>query len=465
MLNERQRTTILELFAQGTSRRQIARTLKLSRKAVKAVIASDSTQVPRVPRVSRVDEHRTLIRELYTSCRGNLVRVHEELVAATGHELSYTALTAFCRKQGIGHKPVRVSGEYHFGPGQELQHDTSPHRVKLGGRERLVQTASAALCYSRMLFFQFYPAFTRFECKLFLADAHAYFGGSTEVVLVDNTSVVRCAGTGRHMVPAPEMAAFAERYGYEFRAHAVGHADRKPHVEAPFRFIERNFLAGREFKDFAEANAQARAWCDKVNRSYKKHIRAVPNELFAAERVHLRPLPAYVPEVYRLHHRVVDVYGYVSLHTNRYSVPAEWVARTLEVLEYKDRLEISDGRSSVRHARLEEPAGRSQRLPEHRYSRPRPTREGQPSREEQRLAEIAPDLLDYARALKQRGRKQPTLALRQLLRLLDEYPHQAVREALAEAAHYGLFDLERVERMVLRRVAHDFFPAKDDDHE
>lgn len=465
MLNERQRTTILELFAQGMSRREIARALSVSRKAVNAVIGSGRAQVPRLVRASRMDEHRALIRELYTLCRGNLVRVHEELVAASGQELSYTALTAFCRKEGIGRKPARVSGEYDFGPGQELQHDTSPHRVKIGERERLVQTASAVLCYSRMLFFQFYAAFTRFECKLFLADAHAYLGGSTEVVLVDNTSVVRSTGSGRDMRPAPEMAAFAERYGYQFLAHAVGHADRKARVEAPFRFIERNFLAGREFKNFAEANAQARAWCDKVNRTYKKHIRAVPCELFAAEREHLRPLPVYVPEVYRLHQRVVDVYGYVSLHTNRYSVPAEWVARSVEVLEYKDRLEISDGRGSVRHARLDEPLGRSQRLAEHRYSRPRPAREGQPSREEQRLAEIAPDLLEYARELKQRGRKHPTLALRQLLRLLDEYPQQAVRQALAEAAHYGLFDLDRVERMVLRRVACDFFPTKDDEHE
>lgn len=386
-------------------------------------------------------------------------------MATTGAQVSYAALTAFCRREGLGVQPARVSGEYHFGPGQELQHDTSAHRVKLGERERVVQTAAAVLCYSRLLFFQFYPAFTRFECKLFLAETHAYIGGSSEVVLVDNTSVVRAWGTGRHMVPAPEMAAFAERYGYEFRAHAVGHADRKARVEAPFRFIERNFLAGRSFRDFADANAQARAWCDKVNRTYKKHLRAVPAELFAAERAHLRPLPVYVPEVYRLHQRVVDVYGYVSLHTNRYSVPPEWVARTVEVLEFKDRLEISDGRCSVRHERLEEPLGRSLRLPEHRYCRPRPARHDQPSREEQRLAELAPDLLDYARALRQRGRQHSTLALRQLLRLLEEYPTEAVREALAEAAHYGLYDLDRVERMVLRRVARDFFPTKDDDHE
>jgi hypothetical protein len=42
-----------------------------------------------------------------------------------------------------------------------------------------------------------------------------------------------------------------------------------------------------------------------------------PRELFAMERAHLKPLPAWIPEVYRLHQRMVDVEGYVALHTDR----------------------------------------------------------------------------------------------------------------------------------------------------
>jgi len=463
MLKQRQRTTILELHAQGMSLHGIARSLKLSRKTVKRVVRSGRETVPRLVRPSGYEGHRDLIRELYRSCKGNLVRVHEELVAIAGMPLSYPALTAFCRSEGLTAPPAQGSGEYEFGPGKETQHDTSPHRATMAGRERPVTTASSVLCYSHLLFFQFYPAFTRFECKLFLSETHGYVGGVTETVLVDNTSVVRAWGTGKAMVVAPEMAAFAERYGYEFRAHEVGDSDRKGRVEAPFRFIEGNFLAGRSFRDFADLNAQARAWCDRVNRSYKKHIRAIPAELFAAERPALRALPAYVPPVYRLHQRVVDIYGYVNLHTNRYSVPFDWVARTVEVLEYKDHLEISDGRSVVRHVRLEEPLGRKVRLAEHQLHRPR--RDSQPSLEERRLLEVAPDLADYARALRRHGRKLPTLALRQLLRLLEEYPPGAVRGAIDEAAAYGLYDLDRVERMVLRRVARDFFPLESDEDE
>ena len=54
-----------------------------------------------------------------------------------------------------------------------MQHDTSPHEVEIGGAVRRVQTASLVLCYSRLLFFQCYPRFTRFECKVFLDDAVA----------------------------------------------------------------------------------------------------------------------------------------------------------------------------------------------------------------------------------------------------------------------------------------------------
>ncbi|MBS1857276.1 MAG: hypothetical protein JST11_18055 [Acidobacteria bacterium] len=64
--------------------------------------------------------------------------------------------------------------------------------------------------------------------------------------MIDNTHVV-LRGTGRDMVPLPEMAAFGERFGFESRAHAIGNANRSGRVERPFSFIEGNFLAGRTF--------------------------------------------------------------------------------------------------------------------------------------------------------------------------------------------------------------------------
>jgi len=351
-----------------------------------------------------------------------------------------------------------LAGQYEFAPGEEMQHDTSPHEIELACRKRKVQTASAVLCYSRMLFFQCYPTFQRFDCKAFLTDALRYFSGAPKRVMIDNTHVVVLLGSGREMVPAPEMAAFAERFGFQFVAHAIGNVNRSARVERPFWFIETNFLAGRTFGSWPDLNAQARQWCDKVNSTYKKHLRAVPRELFAVERLHLKPLPAWIPEVYRVHQRMVDTEAYVALHTNRYSVPVSWTGRRVEVRETRDKIEIQlDARHLITHNRIAEAAHQRVLLAQHRPPRGQGLARTQTHPEEKFILDAFPEMVDYVAAVKQRSRKVPGVALRQLLRLVREYPREPLLAAVREVARYGLYDLDRLERMILRRVAREYF--------
>jgi hypothetical protein len=378
--------------------------------------------------------------------------------------MSYPALTAFCRRQGIAQTPLVPSGQYHFEPGVEMQHDTSPHTVEVGGSKYKAQTASAVLCYSRMLFFQINPTFQRFDCKVFLSDALRHTGGVPQRVMIDNTHVVVLRGTGREMIPVPEMEAFAGRFGFRFVAHERGDANRSARVERPFSFIENNFLAGRTFASWEDLNQQARQWCDRVNSTYKKHIRAVPRELFAIERTHLKPLPAWIPEVYRLHQRTVDVEGYVSVNSIRYSVPVGWIGRSVEVRETRDKIEIElDARHIVAHVRAVTPQAQRITLAAHRPPRGAGVKRD-PHPEEQAILLAAPEIAAYVTALKQKGRKVVALALRQLLRLLQEYPREPFLAAVREAAQYGLYDLDRLERMILHRVARDYFLLDDGSH-
>jgi len=467
MLSQAQRTTILELHRQGVGKREIARVLGVSRAAVRKVLRANSSTVPELQRPEKAEPYRPQILELFEKCKGNRVRVHEELLAG-GAELSYPALTAFCRRHGIGQTPREAAGHYPFQPGEELQHDTSPHELELAGKKRKVQTASAVLCYSRMLFFQCYPSFQRFDCKVFLTEALRYMGGAPARVMIDNTHVVVLRGSGRDMVPVPEMAAFGERFGFQFVAHAIGNANRSGRVERPFHFIEHNFLVGRSFTSWEDLNQRAREWCDKVNSTYKKHIRAVPRELFAVERLQLKPLPAWIPEVYRLQQRLVDIEGYVALHTNRYSVPVEWIGRRVEVRETKEKIEIQrDARRLVTHRRIAEAEHQRITLAEHRPVRGQRVVRPDPHPEEKAILSAAPELAEYVAGLKQRSRKVVTLALRQLLRFVREYPRDPLLGAVQEAARYGLYDLDRLERMILKRVTREYFlldrgPGEDD---
>jgi len=436
---------------------------------VKKVLWSGTAEVPLLERASLAEPFREQILELLVSCKGNLVRVHEELLAQ-GASLSYPALTAFCRRHSIGHEPPRPAGHYDFEPGQEMQHDTSPHQAPIGGSKQRIETASLVLCYSRMLFFQCYPDFKRFRCKVFLTDALSYLQGAAAVCMIDNTHVVVASGSGRDMVPAPEMAAFAERFDFVFRAHEKGDANRSARVERPFRFIEGNFLAGRSFADFDDLNQRARDFCDKVNARPRRHLNGSARDLFAAERAHLRPLPLYVPEVYALHHRIVDVEGYVSLDRHRYSVPYALIGRQLEIRETKDRVDAYLGpRLVASHRKAAGRQGVRITAPEHRPRRGE-VAERRTAPEEQELCAAGEPLKQYTHELKRHSAGRGTLALRRLLALYREYPHEAVAKAVTTALHYGLFDLERLERLILRTIAKDYFvlptnPESDDDDE
>lgn len=461
MLDQELRLTILQLSERGQSRRRIAKLLGVSRGAVGEVIGSGSSEVPRVVRPERADEHHDHILELIANCKGNLVRVHEELQKA-GADFSYQALTGFCRRHGLSSHEKIPAGSYEFAPGEEMQHDTSPHEVKMGDCLRRVQTASLVLCYSRMLFFQFYPTFRRFDCKLFLTDALRYFGGSCPRCMIDNTHVVVLRGTGADMVPIPEMEAFARRFDFEFRAHEKGDANRSGRVERPFSYIENNFLAGRSFTDWADANRQAREWCDKVNGSFKRHLRARPRELFAVEQARLIPLPVWIPDPYEIQSRIVDVDGFITMQTNRYSVPARLIGRRVEVRMSKDRVTIYEGpREVASHQREIDPKRAHIVNSEHRPPRGQSHRHRHAVAEEEELLRRLPEITDYLAIMKKNGALQRTLSLRQLLRMVREYPKEPLLEAVATATRYGLYDMERLETIVLRQIRRDYFLLED----
>lgn len=466
MLDQTTRQTILKLHDGGHGSRAIARTLQISRGAVKAVLRDGRAEPPALARVERADAHRDEILALYAECKGNLVRVHEELLARTQLELSYPALTAFCRKHGIGYEPPKPAGRYHFEPGQEMQHDTSPHVAFIDGAERKVQTASLVLCHSRVLFFQFFPRFTRFECKVFLTDAVQYVGGACEHCMIDNTHVVVLRGTGKLMVPVPEMEAFARRLHFEFIAHEKGDANRSARVERPFDYIERNFLAGRKFADFADANRQARDWCDRVNDKFRRTLHASPLELFAAEQPKLRPLPLWIPEVYVLHERIVDLEGYIHVDGHTYSVPYQLVGKAVEVRETKDKIRVFIGPREVAvHDKAISTVKQRRTLPEHRPPRGHFAAHVVPLPEERELADAGAPFAEYARILKKRVGSRWPVALRRFAQMRRDYPAAPLAAAIETAAHYGLYDLDRLERMILKNVATAYFivPADRDD--
>src|SRR5690606_38370671 len=109
---------IYELWDAGHGKRATARILGPSRGGVRAVPAAGAPAVPPLARAEKAEAYHDAILAHFTRCKGNLVRVHEELVAE-GADFSYQALTAYCRRHGIGEPPKAPAGQYPHEPGEE----------------------------------------------------------------------------------------------------------------------------------------------------------------------------------------------------------------------------------------------------------------------------------------------------------------------------------------------------------
>jgi len=400
------------------------------------------------------------VQSAFTRAQGNVVRMGQLLAAEHESPVSYSTLTRWVRAAGLRAPPARA-GEYHFAPGAEMQHDTSPHRVSLGAQTITAQCAGLVLAYSRYLFVQYYPRFTRFEAKQFLLEAARFMAGTCARCVIDNTSVMLAAGAGADAVIAPEMAAFARTLGFAFRAHAVGHPDRKGRIERNFFFVETNFLPGRQFVDFADLNQQARAWCQEVaNATPKRVLGMSPAAAYVIEQPYLQPLPSALPPVYEVVERVVDLNGYVSLETNRYSAPERLVGQRLTVYKYPEQVQLQyRGTVVATHPLLLAQRDARSTDPAHHRT---PVRASRPPELAAQLRPDCPELAAYARGLQQRGHGRGLRALRRLLELQRTYPKAPFLAAVRQAAHFGLYDLGRLEKLILQQVAGDFFALHDD---
>jgi hypothetical protein len=190
-----------------------------------------------------------------------------------------------------------------------------------------------------------------------------------------------------------------------------------------------------------------------------------PEAAYLIEKPHLKPLPEALPPVYELLERVVDLHGYVSVDTNRYSVPERYVGKSVAVYKLPAEVHIcrKDFTIAVHRRLIGQRTARST-LPDHHSI---PVRENRgTAREETLLSGYHPSLDRYVAALRQRGGNGwGRRALRRLIGMKRTYPAGPFIAAIEQALQYGLFDLGRLETLILKQVAGEFFAldAEDDD--
>jgi hypothetical protein len=140
------------------------------------------------------------------------------------------------------------------------------------------------------------------------------------------------------------------------------------------------------------------------------------------------------------------------------------VGKEVEVHKLWDRIEIFFKNQKVAdHPRLLDKRETRITAPGHHppFNRQR-AHEG-PCNEEKALRGQQEWLDQFVQELKRRSRGRGVMALRRLLDLKRTYPPEAFEKAIREALRYGLFDLTRLEQMILAQVAGDFFSLEEEE--
>jgi len=176
--------------------------------------------------------------------------------------------------------------------------------------------------------------------KCFLHEALMSWGAAAQRCIIDNTKLARLRGCGSRAVIVPEMAAFAERYGFQFVCHALRHPNRKAGEERSFWTVETNFLPGRTFASLEDLNRQALEWATvRMRHRPQSKTGLIPAKAFEHERAYLTELSPHLPAPYRDEPRGTDEYGYVSVEGNYYGVPGSQ-REDVKILLYADRVKI-----------------------------------------------------------------------------------------------------------------------------
>ncbi|MDH3458318.1 MAG: helix-turn-helix domain-containing protein [Gemmatimonadota bacterium] len=449
MIDADVRNAIYQLHLVGTSLRDISRQFRVSRNSVRQIIRKQGA-MPHTVRRDKIQIDPELLRRLYDECEGWVQRMHEKLVEEKKIQVSYPTLTRLLRELDLGRSSSARCDHVPDEPGTEMQHDTTVYRVKLAEQPTRVVASLLYLRYSKRRYLKFYRLFNRFTMKCFLHEALMHWGYAAQQCIIDNTNLARLRGSGRQAVMVPEMVSFAERYGFRFRCHELGHANRKAGNERGFWTVETNFLPGRRFESLADLNRQAREWATvRMHHRPTSKTGLIPAQAFEHERRYLTELSPHLPAPYCPHERGTDEYGYLSFQGNYYWVPGS-KRENVKVLQYADRLKVYQHRQcvaeyllpadGVKNARFS-PEG--QPTPQHQ---PRRHRQGS-QLEEKRLRAMGAEVAAYVDYVLATPGIQRHRFVRELLALSQQVTQGVFVQALQRALRYRVVHLPTVQRI------------------
>ena len=463
--------SIATLAANGWSARKIARQLGLHRETVgrylrapepvskPAIVPTGSEEgadskpaiVPAGSRAGRTSQCAPWAAVIEQGLLAGLSaqRLYQDLVVEHGFTGGYDAVKRFVRR--LEHRVEPPFRRMECAPGQELQVDFGQGAwIVENGQRRRAHLFRGVLSYSRKAYSEAVGRQTSESFIRCLENAFRHFGGVTATVVIDNLKAGVLQADWFDPEINPKLEEFARHYGTVILPTKPAMPRHKGKVEAGVKYAQNNAVKGRSFASLAAQNIFLTEWEKHVadTRIHGTTRQQVGRLFETVERPALQPLPAGLFPVFEEARRTVHRDGHIEFKRAFYSVPPEYVGRTVWVRQETRLLRIHNTRREpiALHA-LAEP-GKFTTDPAHLHSRKRHIIERGVDYLLDRCRLIGPLTGTWAEAMHQTRGPQSLRVMLGLLHLAEKHPAAELEKATRVATHHGAWRLRDLKRLL-----------------
>jgi transposase len=376
-------------------------------------------------------------------------RIYQDLVSGHAFGGSYDAVKRFVRR--LAQRTELPFRRMECVPGQELQVDFGQGAwVLQEGKRRRPHLFRAVLSHSRKGYSEVVWRQTGESFIRCLENAFRHFGGVSATVVIDNLKAGVIQADWFDPQLNPKIEEFARHYGTVILPTKPAMPRHKGKVEAAVKYGQNNALKGRRFESLAAQNAFLAHWEKNVadTRIHGTTRRQVGQHFETVERCALQPLPAGLFPVFEEAGRTVHRDGYVEFKRAYYSVPPEYVGRSVWVRQESRLLRIYNKRREqiALHA-LAEP-GKFTTDAAHLHSRKRSAVERGVEYFLDRCRLIGPLTGAWAKAMHQNVGPRSLRVMQGLLHLAGKHPAGELEKAARSATHHGAWRLRDLKRLM-----------------
>ena len=431
---------------------QIAQKLSLNPKTVAKWLARDRFEARKSKgRSSKLDPHKALIRSWLEKHPYSAQQIFQRLIGDCGYNGGYSIVKAYVRT--VRPRAEKAFLSLSFAPGESAQVDWGHcGTIAVGNTRRALSVFVMVLSYSRQMYIEFTLSQKQEHFLACHARAFDYFGGVSQSVMVDNLkSAVLEHKRGESPRWNPRYADFARDYGFRIVACNPRSPQEKGRVENGVGYVKKNFLAGRQFKDFAHIGPGARQWLDLIaNQRQHRVTGQKPQDMWEAERAHLQALPVNPPETATLLRLRATSTFRLCIEGNRYSVPAQYAGHPLDVHLDAQELRVYHEGSQIARHRRDYGRGGDFENPDHPKALLAARHKARAHKALQSFLQLGPDAEAFYHGLHERRLNAPT-HLRKILALEGVYTRQQIGEALSDAHRMSAYSSECIINLLGQR--------------